>query len=173
GAYKIAFKAANRANSGGTQSFDVKMDGTTINSFTTTSTSYSDYSTAQFDLTSGSHTVTFAGATTSGDNTSFIDDITLKPLTPPSGVPTRSDDALVTTYSYNSAGWVGSSFDPRNIESRTIYDMLGRKTQTIGDYVDGTPSSNDDQTTSYTYDGDNHVLTMKAVLPGTSVFQET
>src|SRR5690348_4176946 len=52
--------------------------------------------------------------------------------------------------------------DPRGIASQTNVDMLGRTTSTIAAYVDGTPSSGDDQITRYTYDGNGNVLTMTA-----------
>lgn len=92
--------------------------------------------------------------------------------TRPSTVPTRSDSVLVNSVSYDSAGRAKDTTDPRGIVSRTLYDALGRTTKTIANYVDGTPSNADDQTTSYTYDGDGHALTLKAELPG-STFQET
>ena len=45
--------------------------------------------------------------------------------------------------------------------------MLGRTTQTIAAYTDGvTPvTANTNQTTTFTYDGDDHVTTRKAVMP--------
>ncbi len=92
--------------------------------------------------------------------------------TRPGSVPSRSDTVLVTSIGYDTAGRQSQVTDPRGLVSKTFYDALGRTTKTIADYVDGTPSTADDQTTSYTYDGDNHVLTMKAELPS-STFQET
>ena len=38
-------------------------------------------------------------------------------------------------------------------------------TQDIQDYTDGTPTDDSNQTTQYTYDGDNNVLTVTAVQP--------
>lgn len=93
--------------------------------------------------------------------------------TRPSSVPSRSDAALVTSYSYNSAGQLQQVTDPRGIITQNAYDLLGRTTSTIAGYVDGTPSDSDDQTTLYTYDGMNHVLTMTADMPGTTPDQVT
>lgn len=90
----------------------------------------------------------------------------------PGSVPSRSGTVHLTSYGYDDAGLVSSVIDPRGIEDRTYYDAAGRVTKTIEAYVNGTPSSNDDRTTEYTYDGSDHVLTMKAVLPG-SAYQET
>ncbi len=68
--------------------------------------------------------------------------------------------------SYNAAGWVQDVVDPRGLDSRAYYDALGRKTQTIDDYTNGTPTAESNQTTNYTYDGDGHMLTLQAVEPG-------
>ena len=92
--------------------------------------------------------------------------------TRPSTVPTRSDAALVTTYSYGAAGRLSAVTDPRGLVAKTTYDALGRTTKTIADYVDGVPSDADDQTTDYTYDGSDNVLTTTARLPA-GAFQTT
>jgi len=84
--------------------------------------------------------------------------------TRPGSVPSRSDTVLVTSVDYNTAGWVSITTDPRGIEDRTFYDNLGRVTKTIEAYVDGTPDTNTDRTTEFTYDGIGNVLTVKAHL---------
>jgi YD repeat-containing protein len=50
--------------------------------------------------------------------------------------------------------------------SKTDYDLLGRTVRTIQNFVAFAPSNSADQTTQYTYDGSNHILTLSAVLPG-------
>jgi RHS repeat-associated protein len=86
--------------------------------------------------------------------------------TRPSTAPSASTDTLLLTlYGYNSAGEMESVTDPMGIVSKTFYDALGRQTKTVANYVDGTPSDADDQTTLYTYDGDNHVITLTADMP--------
>src|SRR5262249_30259157 len=63
-------------------------------------------------------------------------------------------------------GWVQDVTDPRNLTTRTTYDLLGRRVQTVEAYSgDGTPTDNGNRTTAYTYDGGNHVLTQTARLP--------
>ncbi|MCI0643223.1 MAG: hypothetical protein L0Y72_03865 [Gemmataceae bacterium] len=47
-----------------------------------------------------------------------------------------------------------------------FYDNLGRTTKTIEAYVDGTPDTNSDRTTEFTYDGSGHTRTLKAHLTG-------
>ncbi len=86
--------------------------------------------------------------------------------TRPSTVPAASDTVLVTTQQYNPAGWVSDVFDPRSIDTHTVYDALGRTTQTVEDYTNGTPTSNTNKTTDYSYDGDGNQLTVTAVEPG-------
>ena len=90
------------------------------------------------------------------------------------GAPTASSDTVLVTFtSYNAAGEVAIVTDPNNIKTETFYDNLGRTTKTIANYVDGTPSNSDDQTTEYTYDGGNHILTMKADMPSGQTSQTT
>ena len=57
-------------------------------------------------------------------------------------VPARSDTVLVTTDSYNAAGWLQDVVDPRGIKTRTSYDALHRATQTVQDYTNGTLTNN-------------------------------
>jgi YD repeat-containing protein len=86
----------------------------------------------------------------------------------PATVPAGSATVLVTHTAYNAAGLVQAVTDPRGIVRRTSYDLLGRTTQAVQDYTGGPLSNSSDQTTQYTYDGDGHVLTMTALLPGSS-----
>ena len=88
--------------------------------------------------------------------------------TRPGSAPARSNTELVTSQTYDAAGRNDTVTDPRGVVTRNTYDLLGRTTQTIAAYVDGTPSAADDQTTRYTYDGSDHNLTMQAVLPGSA-----
>ena len=90
------------------------------------------------------------------------------PYTRPATVPADSPTVLVTHTAYNAAGLVQSVTDPRGIVTENSYDLLGRTTQTVQDYTGGPLSNSSDQTTQYTYDGDGHVLTMTALLPGSS-----
>jgi RHS repeat-associated protein len=92
--------------------------------------------------------------------------------TRPSSEPSRSDTVLVTDYGHNAAGWLETTTDPRAIVSKTYYDNLGRTTKTIEDYTDGTPTDSSNKTTEFTFDGDGHMLTLKADLPS-SAYEET
>ncbi len=69
----------------------------------------------------------------------------------PGSVPSRSDQELVTSTVYDSAGRTWKVTDPRGLESRTTYDLLGRTLKTVENYVNGTVSDADDKTTEYTY----------------------
>jgi len=91
----------------------------------------------------------------------------------PGTVPAPSDTAHVTSYTYNAAGWVQDTIDPRGLDTHMEYDALGRTTATIANYTGNTETNASDVATLYTYDGDNHVLTMTAVQPAGTPSQTT
>ena len=93
--------------------------------------------------------------------------------TRPGTVPARSDTALVTSFVYDAAGHVQTTTDPRGIVTRDGYDALGRVTQNIADYTNGTPTTSSNQTTYFGYDGLGNVLTVKAVMPSGTPSQTT
>jgi YD repeat-containing protein len=90
-------------------------------------------------------------------------------FTRPSTVPARSDTVLVTGNVYNAAGEVQDVYDPRNLDTRTFYDGLGRKTSVVQDYTNGTPTNGSNRTTNYTYFRSNLVQTVTAALPSSAV----
>jgi RHS repeat-associated protein len=92
--------------------------------------------------------------------------------TRPSSVPASSATLLVTNYVYNAAGWVQDVIDPMGIDDRTNYDNLGRVTQTIQDYTNGTETTETNISTKYGYDGNDHVTSVQADEPGGS-YQKT
>jgi RHS repeat-associated protein len=91
--------------------------------------------------------------------------------TRPGTVPSRSDTVLVTSYGYNSAGYVESQTDPKGLINKTYFDLAGRTTKTIENYVNGVVSDSDDKTVEYTYHANNQMKTLKAYL--TSSTSET
>ena len=87
----------------------------------------------------------------------------------PSRVPTRSpdrsDDILVTTTEYDSAGNAYKTIDPADREDRQEFDAAGRVTKTIQNYKDGAidqDHQDEDVTVSMTYTSDGRVLTLTA-----------
>ncbi len=71
-------------------------------------------------------------------------------------VPSRSDTALVTSYSYGTDGDVLTVTDPRALVARTERDDAGRTTKEIKNYSSGVNSGNpanpdDNQTVRYEY----------------------
>src|SRR5262249_45465655 len=60
GSYQISFSAAQRGNNGtSNEQVQLQVDGTVVATFSPTGTSYATYTTPPFNLTAGSHTVTF------------------------------------------------------------------------------------------------------------------
>ena len=83
----------------------------------------------------------------------------------PATAPARSDTALVSSYSYDSAGHLRDVTDPRGLVARSLYDALGRRTTAIANYTGGAPGSDTDVTTRTSYDGNGNVRTIEAVQP--------
>ncbi len=85
--------------------------------------------------------------------------------TRPSSPDSSDATHLVTTYGYDEAGNQDTVTDARGIVTQSYFDALGRTTETIADYTDGTPTSSSNQTTTYTYDGNGDILAQAAVMP--------
>ena len=76
--YTLTYSAAQR--SGSSQSWNVKLDNTVIQTNSPGSTSYTTYTTT-FTATATSHTLKFVGTDRAGgDNTVFIDNVTCAPM---------------------------------------------------------------------------------------------
>lgn len=104
--YTVTFQAAQRGNwNQGGQDLQVQLDGSVLGTFKPNGSSYQTLSTAAFTTTSGSHTLTFQGLdTATGDNTAFIDAVTLS--------TTGSGGGLTAggTYAFSNQG-VGKCLD--------------------------------------------------------------
>ena len=84
GSYVINFSAAQRGNFGtSNEKVQVLVDGTVVSTITPAGTSYATYTTASFNVTAGSHTITFAGVDPSGaDYSAFLDQVTIDNVSP-------------------------------------------------------------------------------------------
>ena len=76
----------------------------------------------------------------------------------PDGVPARSDATLVTSYTYDVAGWQDSTTDPLGIVSKQEHDALGHITLAVDNYTDGVVTADANRTVAYHYDGLGRVL---------------
>jgi SdrD B-like domain/Carboxypeptidase regulatory-like domain len=76
GNYQLSFSAAEQANFGGSENFEVLVDGNVVATFNPTTTSYQTYETPSFYVGSGSHVITFQGLDSCGvDSTDFLDNV--------------------------------------------------------------------------------------------------
>jgi RHS repeat-associated protein len=91
--------------------------------------------------------------------------------TRPSSVPSRSDTVFVTSTAYNSAGWIDTVTDPRNLVTKSFQDNLGRTTKSVAAYDGGAETSTTNVATEYTYDASGHTLFVQADLVGGAVEQ--
>ena len=74
----VSFQAAQRVTSGNNdQSFHVLIDGVVAGTFQPTTSTYQSYSTGSFAVSAGNHLLTFQGLIASGDETAFIDAVTI------------------------------------------------------------------------------------------------
>ena len=88
GIYSFSFEAAQRGNFGDAQEFMVSLDGTSLGSFAPESFTYEAMTTDSVAVTAGSHTLTFTGMSETGDQTAFIDAVSVSPV--PAAVPEAS-----------------------------------------------------------------------------------
>ncbi|MBB3111055.1 hypothetical protein FHS18_003123 [Paenibacillus phyllosphaerae] len=100
GAYALQFQSAKRTSFGGQQSFYVYLDDQLLGAYTPDSGAYQSYKTDGFTIAKPSkHTIRFKAATTTGDNTAFIDAVTIVPYTAPTGpvIPNGSFESPAVT----------------------------------------------------------------------------
>ena len=84
GTYSVSFYAARRAYQGLAQPLQLSIDGIPIGTpISPGSTTFALYTSASFTVTAGSHTLRFTTTNYSGDNTVFVDSVTLNTLTAP------------------------------------------------------------------------------------------
>ena len=94
-AYFLNFDAARRAGYAA-NIFTVAFDGVTSGTFTPLSDSFSGFTTAVFNATGETGTLTFRGSpTTTGDNNSIIDNLRLTAVDAPGAVPEPATWALM------------------------------------------------------------------------------
>ncbi len=113
GAYTISLYIAQRSGYSA-QPVTVSMDGTLLGTFTPTSNTFAQFTTAAFALYAGTHTFTFSGTLNSMDYDSFIDQVSLNLVgnaTPP-GTPVLTNVGAASATSANvtwSAGGYGAT----------------------------------------------------------------
>ena len=96
GSYQLTFDAAQRENFPSDQSVQVLVDGTVVGTITPAGTTYGLYATPAFSVSAGAHTITLRGTSSSGNDTAFIDAVTLAGLATP--VPAGASAVRWTVY---------------------------------------------------------------------------
>ena len=111
GGYILQFQAAQRGSNNANQSIGVYLDGTLVNSFTPASASgWTTFDSSLTITTTGNHTIALAALVSSGDQSSFVDNLQL--FTASQGVAPPGNPSFETpsqgtgggAYTYNPAG---------------------------------------------------------------------
>jgi len=97
-----------------------------------------------------------------------------RPLTPPTRATADGRDPFLRIDStYDAAGWLFETFDPRNIRTVRLNDALGRVTTQVEAATNLVPTESSNRTTRTIYDGLDHVRFVTAVQPGNRPAQTT
>ena len=133
GSYLISVSAAQRGNFGtSNEEVQVLVDGTVVGTITPASTSYATYTTASFNLTAGSHTITFVGVDPTGaDYTAFLDQVSID-IVSPTGFSAAS--LVVSAPSTATAGTgFAVTVTAADAFGNTVSDFQGSVTLTCSD----------------------------------------
>ncbi len=106
----------------------------------------------------------------------FVGSLAGMPVATMTGTATGFSVAVGTTSEGGDTGRRQQMTDPLALVQKIDYDLLGRTVRTIDTYVNFAPSAASDRPTEYTYDGDNHILTLTAwsiSQPGAVLVPET
>ena len=90
GTYAISFDSAQRGNTSyGIQDFEVLVDNNVVGTFKPSSSNYQRYTTNNFSVTAGTHTIEFLGLDSAGGQpTAFIDAVSIAAVSGSSANPT-------------------------------------------------------------------------------------
>ena len=95
------------------------------------------------------------GALIDGDADKIPDVAEGTPPAPPTSANETNYSFIVAQYKYDAAGRLYQVIDNKSRTTQTSFDLAGRKTAVIENYIDGTVAATDtdkDRTTSYVYD---------------------
>ena len=157
GTYQVSFSAAQRASiNTSNQDFQVLLDDQVIGAFTPTSASFQTYTTADFAVTAGEHILGFRGLNTAGgDNTAFIDQVSVNRISATNPVGSQPNYELsATTFSASAIKlqWSLANFATGyTLERRT--GGLGEWTYVaqVGQNVSSFLDTNLSESTTYEY----------------------
>ena len=157
GRYQVSFAAAQRRPyQTSVQDFQVLFDGSVIATFTPSSTSYQTYTTPDFAVMAGQHILGFRGLNTAGgDNTAFIDQVSVNRIGATNPVGTQPNYELsATTFSASAIKlhWSLADFATGyTLERRTgglgEWTYLAQVGQNVSSFLD----TNLSESTTYDY----------------------
>jgi hypothetical protein len=106
GSYTLGFLAAQRSGQTQYQQIEVLVDGVSVGAVIPNSNGYATYQTSNFTVAAGTHSIQFIGLNpTGGDNTAFIDEVTVVPAVDPiSDGSFEAPGLAATTYQYTPSG---------------------------------------------------------------------
>jgi RHS repeat-associated protein len=113
------------------------------------------------------------GTIKDSDSDGLPNEAEASPRSNPGSGSETSYEFIITTYQYDDALRRFNVLDNKGQATQTRYDLLGRTTSTIQNYIDGTPGNSEystDVTTEYIYDAQGRLSVLRAKSPqGASV----
>ena len=117
GVYSISLDAAQRAIGSSNQTIEVLVDGLAVSTITPSSINYALYTTTNFTVTAGTHTIEILGLDPhGGDNTALIDQVSIaavqanQPLDPGFEAPSLGFGGAAYQYDPSGSPWTFSGF---------------------------------------------------------------
>ena len=137
GSYALSFQAARRGNYGTQlEDFQILVDGLVVGTFQPNSSSYQPYATPSFTVAAGSHTIKFLGLNSvGGDNTAFIDALSIATAPAPSGLPDLGDSGFESLF----VGPIGYAYDP--LGSAWAFTSYAGVTANASGFTAGNPNA--------------------------------
>jgi hypothetical protein len=143
GTYSLTFQAAQRGVNGG-ETFKVLVDSQVVGSFKPGGTSYSTFTTNNFTLSAGSHTIEFLGAgSAGGKGTALIDIVGLNtmPQPPTNLTVTNNRDVKYVVLSWQDTAGDETGFLVQRSSDGVHWSTIGRLRSSVTSYRTAKPAA--------------------------------